>query len=343
MSETYAFARLTLPFVSRAKQMARTIARFSLARRLYARVTRKVWPIPPVAVSLEPTNHCNLKCSYCPKSLGIDRKKGFVSLEDFERFVERIGHAKLKRADLVGFGEIFVHKEWASILRVVRKRLPKCQIVITTNALLLTRQAFDIMNECGVYQLTVSLNGANRQTYKEINRVDKFDEVYAKLSDLVRYYKTLPNRNLDLVVQLIDTINSPGEIERFRREHADWFDHKILFYVHPYSNWGGYFFDDEAEERYPCGHLYVPGISWTGDVYACCVAYPDGNKDLLLGNLNDKTLEEIYRSDRFRQLHAWNKRGELHKHVDLCRNCNSWKRIPNVYFRNPMSIGPKWL
>jgi radical SAM protein with 4Fe4S-binding SPASM domain len=328
---------------AKAKRYAKRYLPFSIVRRLYARATRGVWPIPPVAVSLEPTNYCNLKCSYCPKSLGIDRRKGYVTVEDFEKYAGRINHRNLKRVDLVGFGEIFVHKEWQKLLRMVRAALPKCDIVITTNALLLTREAFDVMNECGITQLTVSLNGANRDTYKEINRVDKFDEVYRKVAELVQYYKTVADRKLDFVIQLIDTINSPEEIEKFRRSHAHWFDDKILFYVHPYSNWGGYYFKDDTEERYPCGHLYVPGISWTGDVYGCCVAYPDGNKDLLLGNLKDQTIEEIYRSDRFQQLHRWNMQGELHKHVELCRNCNSWKRIPNVYFRNPTNIGPRWL
>ena len=44
-------------------------------------------PISPRALQIEPTNHCNLKCTMCPHS-EMTRKKGFMDIDLWEKILE---------------------------------------------------------------------------------------------------------------------------------------------------------------------------------------------------------------------------------------------------------------
>ncbi|KPA14924.1 radical SAM domain protein [Candidatus Magnetomorum sp. HK-1] len=70
----------------------------------------------------------------------------------------------------------------------------------------------------------------------------------------------------------------------------------------------------------PCSYLMQRlTIFWNGDVTVCCMDY---NNHFRLGNINKKSIEEIWMSDRlnsFRNIHANNKR----RNMEICKNCHA--------------------
>jgi MoaA/NifB/PqqE/SkfB family radical SAM enzyme len=53
-------------------------------------------------IIIEPTNHCNLKCAFCPVNRGMKRQKGIMSLENFKAIVDEV---KDYRKYILNFGK----------------------------------------------------------------------------------------------------------------------------------------------------------------------------------------------------------------------------------------------
>ena len=73
--------------IPRAFNAVKVISSFTLSR-----IVRKpvVWGMP-ISYSVEPTNHCNLKCPECPSGLGaLTRPLGLLSVDDFKYIVNQI-------------------------------------------------------------------------------------------------------------------------------------------------------------------------------------------------------------------------------------------------------------
>ena len=65
-----------------------------------------------LSVNLELTNHCNLKCSFCPTGNGLMvRPRGFMDPDVFDRALETAG--PLEFVLLFQWGEPLLHPQWA--------------------------------------------------------------------------------------------------------------------------------------------------------------------------------------------------------------------------------------
>ncbi|MBN1433985.1 SPASM domain-containing protein [Candidatus Fermentibacterales bacterium] len=69
----------------------------------------------------------------------------------------------------------------------------------------------------------------------------------------------------------------------------------------------------------PCSHLWSSmTVCWDGKVVPCC---RDLNAELIVGDLNRQTIEEVWRGEtltRLRRLHAQGR----HREIDLCEPCS---------------------
>ena len=75
--------------LKRAVNTVKIVSSFALSR-----VIRKpvVWGMP-ISYSIEPTNHCNLKCPECPSGLGsLTRPLGLLQFDDFKKLIDEIKH-----------------------------------------------------------------------------------------------------------------------------------------------------------------------------------------------------------------------------------------------------------
>lgn len=322
----------------------RAILDLPSVQKVRLRLKRDPLALPPRSLSFEFTNSCNLRCSYCPKSLGVvERPYGRLDPDGLARMLDNLGNLSVLQADLVGFGEMFLNPDWAELLDMVRTRLVGSHFSMATNGVLLDEDKLLRINERPNTHLTISVNASSRERYEQINNADRFELVMANVERVVARYRKCPRHNISISIQLLDTLNTAEEIAAFQHRYGHLAGNRVGLTVHPYSNWGGLFTPQRNAVRWPCSHLYVPGISWSGDVYACCVAFPQGDPEMLLGNLKEQPIQALYNSEKFMALHRANMNGQLHSVARLCATCNSWSRIPNVFFKNPLGLGRAWL
>ena len=128
------------------------------------------------------TDRCNLRCTYCMPAEGLDWLPTDEVLTDDEvvRLI-RIG------AELLGVrevrytgGEPLIRRGLVDIVRRTHEIAPDLEQSITTNALGLQRNA-QALADAGLTRVNVSLDSVRRETFLEITRRDRFDDVVAGL------------------------------------------------------------------------------------------------------------------------------------------------------------------
>jgi cyclic pyranopterin phosphate synthase len=128
------------------------------------------------------TDRCNLRCTYCMPAEGLDWMPGDEVLTDDE--VVRLigvatGHLGVKEVRFTG-GEPLVRRGLVSIVARTREVAPEAELSITTNALGLARMA-GTLAEAGLDRVNVSLDSVRRETFADITRRDRLDDVVAGL------------------------------------------------------------------------------------------------------------------------------------------------------------------
>ncbi|KAB2811349.1 GTP 3',8-cyclase MoaA [Pimelobacter simplex] len=129
------------------------------------------------------TDRCNLRCTYCMPAEGLDWMPLDDQLSDDE-VVRLIGVAVrelgVREVRFTG-GEPLVRRGLVDIVRQVRALDAGVEMSITTNALGLSRTA-GALAEAGLDRVNVSLDTVRADTFHEITRRDRLDDVIAGLA-----------------------------------------------------------------------------------------------------------------------------------------------------------------
>jgi MoaA/NifB/PqqE/SkfB family radical SAM enzyme len=113
-------------------------------------------PIFPDRVYIESTNHCNLKCIMCPTGLGvIARPKGYMEMSLYRQIIDEIG-GLVGSAVLHSWGEPLMHPDLAEIVAYSNR---KNQVSVTTNGFLITQPLIEKLNDAGLSNLEISIDG----------------------------------------------------------------------------------------------------------------------------------------------------------------------------------------
>ncbi len=124
------------------------------------------------------TDRCNLRCSYCMPAEGLDWLPKDDQLTDDE-VVRLIGVAVtrlgVREVRFTG-GEPLVRRGFVDIVRRTRALDPSPEISVTTNGLGLAHTA-GALAEAGLDRVNVSLDTVRRNTFHEITRRDRLDDV----------------------------------------------------------------------------------------------------------------------------------------------------------------------
>jgi GTP 3',8-cyclase len=127
------------------------------------------------------TDRCNLRCSYCMPAEGLDWLPDEQTLTDDEVVrlitiaVRRLGVQEVRFTG----GEPLVRRGLVDIVRRTHE-LDGVETSLTTNALGLQRNA-RALREAGLDRINVSLDSVRRETFHEVTRRDRLDDVIAGL------------------------------------------------------------------------------------------------------------------------------------------------------------------
>jgi len=290
----------------------------------------------PRGLHVEGTNICNARCVFCAYPQ-MERKKQTMSMESFTRVVQQyldMGGHHVSLTPIVGdpFVDKHVFERLDHLLALEQVR----GISFYTNAILMSPEKSErLMRYASKLHVHVSWGGFDRETWNTIMGVEKFEAARdAVLAFLAVVERTQTKIRFTLALRCPDS-NCVGELW----EQLNAFRKRGLVEIagmSDYDSWAGKI-DAQALEkvglaprkmpykRGACELLFTkPVILADGRVNAC--ACRDVEAELIVGNVNDKPLSEIWAGREITELIERHERGD---YPDVCKRCTYFVSVYN--------------
>tara|TARA_B100001996_G_scaffold370071_1_gene344106 strand:+ start:724 stop:1803 length:1080 start_codon:yes stop_codon:yes gene_type:complete len=312
----------------------------------------------PTIFNIETTNYCNMTCVMCPRTIFMKRKNVWISDEIFEealsninpynedkltefwKWLEKTTPYNPKEVSengfyfsivsrcliLHGYGEPFLDK-------FLIKRLKKCNekkiptYFSCTPATMTVDKAIAAM-ENGLSVLKFSLDAMDDESIKKIRgRKADYDDSIKKIMEIIKIKEKRKFKTI-LVPCMISFKNNEGEKELHRNFLEFWKPYEVFAYVKSQDN--RWLFEQDKKlknnSHYAKQYCEYPWTSLTvmadGNVVPCTQI---SNSEIVLGNINENSLEEIWNSkkyDEFRKMHVT---GNFPKEHKCLKNCDQVK------------------
>ena len=235
-------------------------------------------------------------------------------------------------------GEPLRNKNLSTMIRLAKESGRVRYIDFATNASVFSPDPSTSIVDAGLDRLNISLEGVSKEQYAEHAKVD-FD--FGKLVDQIRWL--YPRRgNCEVTIKVPGDFLSAEDREKFFDLFGDYCDRIFIEELSPI--WPEFDLENRAgvkaskaegqyretlEDKDVCTYIfYAMAVNADGTVSACC---PDWDQKLVIGNLNNETLRDIWNSpamNKLRRLHLQGKRREN----PVCRACGhiKYSQVDNI-------------
>lgn len=280
----------------------------------------------PELISIETSSICNLSCSHCPPQLKEfkeqTRKHSHIDFDIFNKLMDEIDNFGIRNIALHKDGEPLLHPKIISILERLKKTLPHV-VYLTTNGQFLSSEIIDAIIKNRVDVINFSIGASSEEFYKKV-RGKGFPKT---IQNIHNFLDAVSNSSLKprIFVQIIDLPEFPEmktEIKAFKKY---WKKFNVEVAVWKKLTWNVFDEKKKLSYRYPCYSLWHSfNINSNGLVTACCM---DWKQELIIGNVNEKSVQEIWTNKKLSDLRCKHLNGE-EQSIDACRNCNYWNWQP---------------
>ena len=268
----------------------------------------------PVGLNLECHSRCNAQCVFCPRRK-IPQRGSPMSMETFEKICRDYS---AMGGGYMGFSPVLADPllDPALLDRVAyaRRAHPDIKLHLFTNLIALSSFSDEEVRALvgGLRILNVSIGGVNREDYRTMFGVDRFEAVWESLHRVAR----LADRRrcvLNLCVRTSRPVRAVRASPELRALDAlGWSCRDV---INTFTAWGGLV----AQEDLPQGARIVPVRSGPraspclipltyltvlpdGSVLGCsCV---DAKRELGVGDVTSQSLGEIWAGDAMRKVRA---------------------------------------
>ena len=273
-------------------------------------------------VQIQTRTGCNAACVFCayPDASG-KTPKGRMSDGLFEKIVAEIAdHNVTQRISPYLMNEPFLDSGIIEKARYIKKHVPKARIVLTTNGSLLTEAVVDdLVRDNPLRALYISMQGIEKEPYQEsMGGAMVFEKTKENVERLIAK-RNQHAPDLKVVVTMIKTNRIDTD-----KAVAHW---KALGVESKYTkleNRGG---NNKAFEALNAGErrrfldcvrlLKNAYILFNGDMVLCCTDY---YKTMVLGNVGESSIHEVWNSPRAWEIRKDFLRGDLSR-IPLCDDC----------------------
>jgi len=303
---------------------SRALINCCLAEYYYARKDSDLKNMPRI-FAIELTNYCNLSCAACPRA-HMKRDVGFMDFGLFKTIIDQVkGHVGF--IWLHNFGEPLFHPRIGEFIAYCARN--NIRTGISTNATILDEKKAAMILNSGLDHIVIAIDGATKETYQKFRGGGDFEKVCNNAENFFVLKRRLKKTKPFTEVQLVRMDETETEAGAFKEKWSALADN---VFIKDFCAWGDQvrsitgliekkpkYYAYRARRR-PCMALWRDGVVlWNGDLVLCCMDY-DGK--MVLGNLRDERLEDIWNSKRISGL----RREQIEENYDnpLCRDCSEW-------------------
>jgi radical SAM protein with 4Fe4S-binding SPASM domain len=308
----------------------------------------------PTIFNIETTNYCNMTCVMCPRTIFMKRKNVWIEDGVFEKVLSSIKPYEKKELEefwswlenntsfdhkeisengfyfsivsrcliLHGYGEPFLDKFLIKRIQLCKeKNIPT--YFSCTPATMTIEKATEAM-QAGLNVLKFSLDAMDDESIKSIRgKKANYDESIEKILSLIEI-KNKNNFQTIFVPCMISFKKDEKSIELQKKFLNFWKDKDVYAYIKSQDN--RWLFEQDKNlnnnSHYAKQYCEYPWTSLTvmadGNVVPCTQI---SNNEIVLGNIKDNTLEEIWNGknyQEFRKMHISGKFPDNHKCKKSC-------------------------
>lgn len=141
-----------------------------------AMVVRKPLKVPssPIHLQIEPTDRCNMNCSFCAHSEVIQHPRS-MSLEEFRGIIDRI---QPRKVTLSGYGEPLLNREFPQMVAYAKSQRASVNTTSNLTVIRSEEKATELIGS-GLDLINVSIDAASPETYRIVRGEDFFDRILA--------------------------------------------------------------------------------------------------------------------------------------------------------------------
>lgn len=277
----------------------------------------------PFVIYFEPTRFCNLKCKFCSNPMIPDSHRVSMDRGLYEKMISDLSQFpdKIKVLSINGVGEPLCHKDICDFIRLAKDAGRVEKIRLITNGVLLSPELNTSLIDAGLDMLWISVEAMSSEGYREIAGDVDFEKLVENIRDF--YSK---RRDCKLYVKIVDAGLKDKQEERlFYDTFQHYCDNILVEHIsNIYSDVQSAMapinrFTGEELQYYDICDYMFKGISVNADG-TCSPCPVDWKGELLLGDLHENTLWEIWSGDRLRHLQRQILQGDI-KSIHACKDC----------------------
>ena len=253
---------------------------------------------------IEPTNTCNLRCTFCFVTEGMTREDGFMEFDLFKKIID--DSPDLEHLCMHNWGEPLLHKDIFKMIEYAKNKGVN-YVVMNTNGTLLTDKMIDQIVDSKLDIIRFSIDGS-AETFKRVRGVElkKIEQNINKLKNV----KEIRRPELKMGVVFTIEEDTEGDVEDYITHWEKIVDHVRLqpkLITSPRT--------EICPE--PFGKDYGKlVVLWDGRVIPCCVDY---NANLTIGSVQNNTIPNLWKNEKMDLLRKQHLNGQF---PDTCANCN---------------------
>lgn len=295
----------------------------------------------PKFVGLMLSRVCDAHCIFCPISRSSSGQK-FMSFKVAKKVVDELTERDFSGTINLGEnGDALLNPQFKRILEYISHHLPNVELILFTNAKYLNEETSTLLLNNHLSRLVLNIDGATKKTYEFAKPNCNFEKIKKNLKSFIRLRAALKTScsifiniiSPKLYMEVIENkkTNLPYDVDqifKYWRKYLSKYDEiveRAYFY-----NWT-HRMKSKREKSCPMIQQLFRKcyISTEGNVYACCLDY---KTELLYGNILEKSIDEIWNSDKRKKIIQ----NIVHRNFELvgepCLHCSERNDFVYSYF-----------
>jgi len=277
----------------------------------------------PIHLDIETITSCNLKCFMCFQSYDPPKPLS-MSMDIFKKIIDEGAKKGLCSIKTQYRGEPLLDPRMPEMVKYA-KDSDIIEVMFNTNATLLDEEKSRALIEAGLDKLICSVDGCTKDVYENVRIGANFETTLENIKTMQRLKEEMGSKKPIVRVQMVDTPRNHHQIDEYLKFWGEIADHVA---IEDMLDWDIKEEDHTPLKDFACAQLWQRLIILAdGDVLPCCRATRGGNEKLeVLGNVKEKSISEIWHSDKLNSFRELHKKGDSHK-MRLCRLCGMRKSL----------------
>lgn len=294
----------------------------------------------PIALSIEPTTSCNLRCPECPSGMrSFTRPTGMLDPGVFRRVIDQV-YRDLVYLTFYFQGEPYLHPGFLEMVGYASRK--NIYTSTSTNAHFLDRLQAENTVSSGLDRLIISIDGTTQDIYSSYRIGGNLEKVIQGTRNIVKAKKKLKSSTPHLIFQFLVVRHNEHQVEEVKRLAAETGVNELVFktaQVYDFESGNPLIPENSMYSRYrklPDGNYVLKNpmksrcwklwhsavITWDGNVLPCCF---DKDGQYTMGTLRQNTFGEIWNNDAYKIFR--NRLLKDRKQIDICRNCTEGTKV----------------